>query len=616
MGLLGDMVVRIKGDTGQFVSSLKSTDRQVRNFTRFIMSGVGIGGAVLIFRQLGKVVSDVVKITGEQEQAEAKLNSAIRATGREASISVRSIASLANALQQTTTYGDEVTLSAAAMLQQLANLDERGLKELLPRVQNFAAAMGIDLVQAASLVGKTLGSSTNALGRYGVQIDMSGSQSEKLAQIIGQLDSKFAGMAESIGKTTSGQLTILRNQFNDLKQELAFELLPTINAITVALVGALKARASFKSAKEILSPEGFQESIANIGNARTAIDLLNTEIQRTEGLLKTQGRYAGTEKERLRQMKNRLEMIQQIIPLLEAQAKAEKKAAAPVVPVVPTQSVFGPTMENLQPGGAGWIGAAYQYQQEQQKKLVEQEKTTAEARVQAIIDEVTRKKEAWDEEARERQAIENELWQAGEDRRRKEENDERIHQWEMTQLRQAAFDTAATLIGSLAAIASNYYAGQLDNEELTDKERKKIQRKQASTAKAMAIFEAIINTASAIAEALPNIPLSIFAGIAGAVQIAAIASQPLPKLARGGKLTRPTMVVAGEAGPEWYLPESRMNELGGKILSAMQQANITNVIQNDQPIQLGIYLDGKQLNAHIQKSIGDRRIVVRKESVA
>jgi hypothetical protein len=43
-----------------------------------------------------------------------------------------------------------------------------------------------------------------------------------------------------------------------------------------------------------------------------------------------------------------------------------------------------------------------------------------------------------------------------------------------------------------------------------------------------------MNTALSITSALPNIPLSILAGVLGAVQIGLIASQPTPKFAKGG----------------------------------------------------------------------------------
>lgn len=61
-------------------------------------------------------------------------------------------------------------------------------------------------------------------------------------------------------------------------------------------------------------------------------------------------------------------------------------------------------------------------------------------------------------------------------------------------------------------------------------------RKESVAEKRKNIFEAIINTASAVVQALPNIPLSIIVGGIGAAQTAAIASQPIPKFRQGGKV--------------------------------------------------------------------------------
>jgi hypothetical protein len=75
------------------------------------------------------------------------------------------------------------------------------------------------------------------------------------------------------------------------------------------------------------------------------------------------------------------------------------------------------------------------------------------------------------------------------------------------------------------------------NKKVND-EIAKQKRKAAINDKALAIFEATINTARAITAALtstpPNIPLSIIVGATGALQIAAIASKPIPKFERGG----------------------------------------------------------------------------------
>lgn len=55
----------------------------------------------------------------------------------------------------------------------------------------------------------------------------------------------------------------------------------------------------------------------------------------------------------------------------------------------------------------------------------------------------------------------------------------------------------------------------------------------AKAQKASSIFGATVATARAVAEALPDIPLSILAGVLGGTQIATIAAQPLPSFFRG-----------------------------------------------------------------------------------
>jgi uncharacterized coiled-coil DUF342 family protein len=96
-------------------------------------------------------------------------------------------------------------------------------------------------------------------------------------------------------------------------------------------------------------------------------------------------------------------------------------------------------------------------------------------------------------------------------------------------------------ISEAQAAASRYELGILQDQldqgmigrEEYDQQRKRIMRKEAMDAKALALLNAIIGTAAGIANALPNIPLSIIAGVLGAIQIGVVASQPLPQFAKG-----------------------------------------------------------------------------------
>jgi uncharacterized protein YukE len=81
--------------------------------------------------------------------------------------------------------------------------------------------------------------------------------------------------------------------------------------------------------------------------------------------------------------------------------------------------------------------------------------------------------------------------------------------------------------------------------------------------KATAIFQAIINTARAVVEALPNLWLAALVGALGAAQVAVIAAQPLP-LARGAVFERPTLlqsVEIGEREREFVLPDSLIRQV-------------------------------------------------------
>lgn len=345
-----ELKIIIKTEVDNAVSNLKrfsssADDARTRSahlqdrLAQFGKSLLAAGGIIFGFHQLANAIKSSIIEYQKQETAEAKLRAAIKATGNEGIISAKSIGRLASELQRTTTFADDVTISAAAMLQQLANLDERGLKQIIPRVQDFAAAMGVDLQTAASLIGKTLGSSTNALSRYGIQIDATADKQTKLTQLTNELQNKFGGMAQTLGTTTTGQVIKFQNALSDLK-EVAGEvflkgigpmiegLLPTLQRMNDAIGGV-------RFSKSILTNAGMAEAISSLPKAKDAMEALNEEIKRTEGLLKTQGRYRGTEEARIKQLKDRVNMIQQVIPLLEKQANAEannieqaKKSAA------------------------------------------------------------------------------------------------------------------------------------------------------------------------------------------------------------------------------------------------------------------------------------------------
>ncbi len=128
------------------------------------------------------------------------------------------------------------------------------------------------------------------------------------------------------------------------------------------------------------------------------------------------------------------------------------------------------------------------------------------------------------------------------------------------------------------AIQTKYDALRAAAAKKAAAEEKRLKTQQAEADKEAAVINAVINTAVAITKALPNIYLAAAAGIAGAVQIALIESEPLPQFSTGGLVhgpgtstsdSIPVRLSAGESvinarSTAMFAPQlSRMNEAGG-----------------------------------------------------
>lgn len=83
------------------------------------------------------------------------------------------------------------------------------------------------------------------------------------------------------------------------------------------------------------------------------------------------------------------------------------------------------------------------------------------------------------------------------------------------------------------AFAGDSATAREEIERQYDERRRQIQRQQAEAEKRTAIFKIILNTASAVVAALPNIPLSIIMGALGAIQLGVVASAPIPEYYKG-----------------------------------------------------------------------------------
>ena len=188
-----------------------------------LATGVAYFGA----RGLISGLSSVIRLAGEQEKAEKKL---------EVALGKRSTALLkqASALQQVTTFGDEAIIGVQASL--AAFLDsEDAIKKATEATLDISVAMGMDLKAAGDLIAKTLGSSTNAMSRYGVQVEGAVGSTERLESLTGNVAKLFGGQAKAQAETMAGSLEQMSNAVGDAGEAMGELLSPMVISTAKAI---------------------------------------------------------------------------------------------------------------------------------------------------------------------------------------------------------------------------------------------------------------------------------------------------------------------------------------------------------------------------------------------
>ena len=243
-------------------------------------SALKVGGAFFAARGLVSGMQNAIKLAGVQEQAEKSLEVAL---GRRS----QALLDQASALQQQTTFGDEAIIQAQAMIAAFTD-EEDEIKKLIPAVMDLAAAKGFSLAGAADLVSKTIGSSTNALSRYGIEVKGAVGSTERLDSLVGNLADKFGGQAVAQADTLTGSLEQMGNAVGDAAEGIGGMLAPLVIDIAKGFKFAAESVSGFFDA--LAPPVGFAERLKFEDEALAALNKSYDDLegQRTKRSTKTQ----------------------------------------------------------------------------------------------------------------------------------------------------------------------------------------------------------------------------------------------------------------------------------------------------------------------------------------
>ena len=237
-----DLVVRISATTQGLIAAFKDAEKQTAELKDSLSSAAKTAGVA--FAAFSGIIGGSIAEFRGQELATNQLNVAMKNQGIFSEELSKKYQDMATSLQMVTTFGDEEIISAQAQLQAMIGQNEV-TEELTKSILDLASAKGIDLASATEAVGKTIGTSTNALARQGIEIDNTLKGQARLDAVVTALSSKFSGQAEAAA-AGSGAFLQLKNAVGEVFEEIGRNLVPILAPMAQGLTKVFATLASNK----------------------------------------------------------------------------------------------------------------------------------------------------------------------------------------------------------------------------------------------------------------------------------------------------------------------------------------------------------------------------------
>ncbi len=301
----------------------KQSERQIKGVSGALgnmAKQAGVAAAAYFgTRALLNGIRQSIDLFAQQELAEKKLEAALGKTSN-------ALLNQAKALQQVTMFGDEQIIEAQALIGSFVD-EEEAIAAATKATLDLAAAKGMELTVAADLVSKTLGSTTNALSRYGIQVTGAVGSTERLESLTGNLADVFGGQATAHTDTLAGAMAQMNNAIGDTQEAMGEALEPLMKSFANATKNAAEAIGNFLQQRNESRMETFIRQMQELGMDTTQYELTMKKLEKTDALkkLKEDAQFSGDAQKALNEDLDKYKEVLQESADLEVQREEQKK---------------------------------------------------------------------------------------------------------------------------------------------------------------------------------------------------------------------------------------------------------------------------------------------------
>ena len=225
MTQIGQVSVGLALEDGQFKKGLKDAEKQTQKFAGLMKKALGGIAAGFTVKAILNGLNSTLEAFKEQDRAIKMMNTSLQNAGVYTYEYSQHLQKLSSEIQNFSNYGDEA-IEKAISLGQAYSGNIKLTDELIRATVDYAAATGQDLSSAFTLVGKSIGSNTNALARYGIELKKGMTDTEKMTALEQQLGNRYDGTAKQISNASIQ----LKNAVGDLAKAFGSIFNPAIEA--------------------------------------------------------------------------------------------------------------------------------------------------------------------------------------------------------------------------------------------------------------------------------------------------------------------------------------------------------------------------------------------------
>ena len=547
--------------------SIEGVDKKVNTFgkeTLGKLQGI-IVGAFAVDRVISFGI-ECVKAFREAELASTRLAFAIDKIAKEGTGSFDRLIKQSKQLEKISIFSDDDIQKAQASLVTFG-LTSKEVEKLIPKILDLASING-DLAGSTDTALRAIEGQTRGLKTVGASFDDTGSKTENYNTLLEKLN-KLQGQTGVAFETSAGQAKAFDNQINNLMESLGGKFAPIqqnfkvgvlgffvmllskdfLDAFFFFLIAAHIAKKEIESlskeVKNITEEKVAEKKEAEFNVTKATIAELNKRLLLVKDgtTLAEQDLTEAIKKELEKRQKDADKANDDIIKGVEERKKAVKKIFEDeqienaVARVAAEKKAEKDDIDAFKKRNADRIAQgeialkSFELEEKRKTDLVKQAEEDRleiqQAGQQALVDLLTgfidiQKAISRNRSDQEIQAID-------------EQSKAQLEALDIEQQKREGTYKAKT------KIEKEFDAKRQAIEKEAAKRQAEIRTEQAKKDKEAALIQAAINIALAVTAglskpAIPPFPSAIAAGIAGAVQLALIAAQPIPKFKRGGEV--------------------------------------------------------------------------------